>query len=222
MIEFMKKPYKNEEILKSMHPLVKEWFLHKFKRFAPPQKFAILNVHSRINTLISSPTGSGKTLSAFLAIINELVGLDDAGILEDKVYCVYISPLKALANDISRNLLEPLEEMEAFAGKKLGLRVAVRTGDTSPGEKQKMLKKPPHILITTPESFAIMLTTIKFREKLKDVQWCIVDEIHALADNKRGAHLSLSLERLQQQTNFTRIGLSATVAPIVKEVLIFL
>lgn len=214
MIEFMKKPYKNEEILKSMHPLVKEWFLHKFKRFAPPQKFAILNVHSRINTLISSPTGSGKTLSAFLAIINELVGLDDAGILEDKVYCVYISPLKALANDISRNLLEPLEEMEAFAGKKLGLRVAVRTGDTSPGEKQKMLKKPPHILITTPESFAIMLTTIKFREKLKDVQWCIVDEIHALANSKRGAHLSLSLERLQNQTNFTRIGLSATVAPL--------
>ena len=210
----MKKPYKNEEILKSMHPLVKEWFLHKFKRFAPPQKFAILNVHSRINTLISSPTGSGKTLSAFLAIINELVGLDDAGILEDKVYCVYISPLKALANDISRNLLEPLEEMEAFAGKKLGLRVAVRTGDTSPGEKQKMLKKPPHILITTPESFAIMLTTIKFREKLKDVQWCIVDEIHALANSKRGAHLSLSLERLQNQTNFTRIGLSATVAPL--------
>ena len=214
MIEFMKKPYKNEEILKSMHHLVKEWFLHKFKRFAPPQKFAILNVHSRINTLISSPTGSGKTLSAFLAIINELVGLDDAGILEDKVYCVYISPLKALANDISRNLLEPLEEMEAFAGKKLGLRVAVRTGDTSPGEKQKMLKKPPHILITTPESFAIMLTTIKFREKLKDVQWCIVDEIHALANSKRGAHLSLSLERLQNQTNFTRIGLSATVAPL--------
>jgi len=214
MIEFMKKPYKKEDILKSMHSLVKEWFLHKFKRFAPPQKYAILNVHSRINTLISSPTGSGKTLSAFLAIINELIGLSEAGLLEDKVYCVYISPLKALANDISRNLLEPLEEMEAFAGKKLGLRIAIRTGDTPPCVKQSMLKKPPHILITTPESFAITITTTRFREKLRGVQWCIVDEIHALASSKRGVHLSLSLERLQQYTNFTRIGLSATVAPL--------
>jgi len=213
-IEFMTKPYKDEDIIKSMHPLVKEWFLHKFKDFAPPQKFAILNVHSRINTLISSPTGSGKTLSAFLAIINELVGLSEHGLLEDKVYCVYISPLKALANDISRNLLEPLAEMETFSGKKLGLRVGVRTGDTSASAKAGMLKKPPHILITTPESFAIMLTTIKFREKLKQVEWCIVDEIHALASSKRGAHLSLSLERLQHETVFTRIGLSATVAPL--------
>jgi len=213
-IEFMRKPYTNEEILRTLHPLVKEWFLHKFKRFAPPQKYAILNVHSRINTLISSPTGSGKTLSAFLAIINELIGLSEAGLLEDKVYCVYISPLKALANDISRNLLEPLNEIERFAGKKLGLRIAIRTGDTSPGVKQSMLKKPPHILITTPESFAITLTTTKFKEKLRDVQWCIVDEIHALASSKRGAHLSLSLERLYQYTNFTRIGLSATVAPL--------
>ncbi len=213
-ISFMTEPYKDELIIRSMHPLVKEWFLGKFKEFAPSQKFAILNVHSRINTLISSPTGSGKTLSAFLAIINELVGLSEHNLLEDKVYCVYISPLKALANDISRNLLEPLAEMEAFAGKKLGLRVAVRTGDTPASAKQGMLKNPPHILITTPESFAIMLTTIKFREKLKQVEWCIVDEIHALASSKRGAHLSLSLERLQNETQFTRIGLSATVAPL--------
>jgi ATP-dependent Lhr-like helicase len=213
-ISFMTEPYKDELILRSMHPLVKEWFLDKFKEFAPSQKFAILNVHSRINTLISSPTGSGKTLSAFLAIINELIGLSEHNLLEDKVYCVYISPLKALANDISRNLLAPLEEMEAFAGKKLNLRVAVRTGDTSASAKQGMLRNPPHILITTPESFAIMLTTIKFREKLKQVEWCIVDEIHALANSKRGAHLSLSLERLQQETQFTRIGLSATVAPL--------
>jgi len=214
MIEFMTKPHSDEAIIKSMHPLVKEWFLHKFKTFAPPQKFAILNVHSRINTLISSPTGSGKTLSAFLAIINELIGLSDHKLLENKVYCVYISPLKALANDISRNLIEPLTEMEEFAGKKIELRVGVRTGDTSSSKKQSMLAKPPHILITTPESFAIMLTSTKFKEKLKDVQWCIVDEIHALASSKRGAHLSLSLERLQSQTQFTRIGLSATVAPL--------
>jgi ATP-dependent Lhr-like helicase len=214
MIEFMTEPYKDKEIIKSMHPLVKEWFLHKFKTFAPPQKYAILNVHSRINTLISSPTGSGKTLSAFLAIINELIGLSEHNLLEDKVYCVYISPLKALANDILRNLIEPLEEMEAFAGKKLSIRVGVRTGDTTSSKRQSMLTKPPHILITTPESFAIMLSSIKFKEKLKDVQWCIVDEIHAMASSKRGAHLSLSLERLQSQTVFTRIGLSATVAPL--------
>jgi ATP-dependent Lhr-like helicase len=214
MIEYMTKPYSDEAIIKSMHPLVKEWFLHKFKSFAPPQRFAILNVHSRINTLISSPTGSGKTLSAFLAIINELIGLSEHNLLEDKVYCVYISPLKALANDISRNLIEPLTEMETFAGKKIGIRVGVRTGDTSSSKKQSMLTKPPHILITTPESFAIMLTSTKFKEKLKDVQWCIVDEIHALANSKRGAHLSLSLERLQSHSQFTRIGLSATVAPL--------
>ena len=214
MIEFMSKPYKDEEIIRSMHPLVKEWFLKKFKTFAPPQKYSILNVHSRINTLISSPTGSGKTLSAFLAIINELIGLSEHKILEDKVYCIYISPLKALANDIHRNLIEPLTEIEDLAGNKLGIRVGVRTGDTTSSKKQSMLLKPPHILITTPESLAIMLSSIKFKEKLKDAQWCIVDEIHALASSKRGAHLSLSLERLQSQTNFTRIGLSATVAPL--------
>jgi len=216
-IKFQKKPYKDETILKIFNPLVKEWFTGKFKEFAPPQKFSIMNIHQRENTLVSSPTGSGKTLSAFLSILNELTDLSQKNLLEDKVYCVYISPLKALANDIERNLNTPLKEMKKLAeksGKEIDVRVGIRTGDTPSSEKAKMLKKPPHILITTPESLAIVLSTIKFKENLRDVEWVIVDEIHSLADSKRGAHLSLSLERLNTVTNFTRIGLSATVSPL--------
>ncbi|MBN2142109.1 DEAD/DEAH box helicase [Candidatus Woesearchaeota archaeon] len=213
-VSYMAEPYSHDSILSSFHPIVKAWFESRFKEFAPPQRFSILNIRNRINTLISSPTGSGKTLSAFLSILNELVDLSEKGALEDKVYAVYISPLKALANDIKRNLTDPLSEMEAQAKRKLGIRLAIRTGDTTASEKAAMLKHPPHILITTPESFAILLSTIKFREKLLSTQWVVIDEIHALASSKRGSHLSLSLERLQSQTYFTRIGLSATVAPL--------
>ncbi len=216
-IQFQEKPYKDETILNIFNPLVKEWFTSNFKSFAPPQKFAIMNIHQRENTLVSSPTGSGKTLSAFLSIINELTDLSQKNLLEDKVYCIYISPLKALANDIEKNLNTPLNEMKAIAkkqGKEIDVRVGIRTGDTPANEKVKMLKKPPHILITTPESLAIVLSTTKFKENLKSVEWVIVDEIHSLADNKRGAHLSLSLERLNTLANFTRIGLSATVSPL--------
>jgi len=214
MIEFMQTPHEDKDTLASLNPYIREWFLKKFKGFAPPQRFSILNIRNRVNTLISSPTGSGKTLSAFLSILNELVNLSEKGMLKDEVYCIYLSPLKALANDISRNLLEPLREIEEIAGRKFGIRVAIRTGDTTASKKQSMLTKPPHILITTPESFAIVLSSTKFKEKLKAVQWCIIDEIHALASSKRGAHLALSLERLQFNTYFTRIGLSATVAPL--------
>lgn len=216
-VKLQKNPYKDEEILNILNPLVKEWFCGKFTEFAPPQKFSIMNIHQRENTLVSSPTGSGKTLSAFLAIINELVDLSQKSILEDKVYCVYISPLKALANDIERNLNIPLKEISGIAekkGNKINVRVGIRTGDTPASEKAKMLKISPHILITTPESFAIVLSTKKFREKLNDVEWVIVDEIHSLADSKRGSHLSLSLERLNSTTSFARIGLSATVSPL--------
>ncbi len=214
-IQYLTKEYTDDSIAETLVSLVAQWFKQKFKTFSPPQKHSIVSIHNRENILVSAPTGSGKTLSAFLSIISELVSLSNQGKLEDKTYCVYISPLRALSRDIEINLKEPLAEMEKIAGKDLGIRVAVRTGDTTPSERQKMLAKPPHILITTPESLAIVLTAPKFRELLTSIQWVIVDEVHALAPNKRGVHLSVSLERLQNLAgSFTRIGLSATVAPL--------
>ncbi|MFH1173516.1 MAG: ATP-dependent helicase [archaeon] len=219
MITFQDKPYVDEETRAVLNPLVNEWFFSKFTEFAAPQKFSILNIHKRKNMLISSPTGSGKTLSAFTTILSELITLSEHGNLEDKLYCIYVSPLKALSNDIAKNLQEPLEEMTAMAkkhGKEICIRVGTRTGDTTTAERAKMLKKPPHILITTPESLAIILSSTKFRETLSSVQWVIIDEIHSMANSKRGVHLSLSLERLQTLASFTRIGLSATVSPLDK------
>jgi len=216
--------YPESEILDSLHPVVREWFLSKFGAFSPPQKYSILNIDRGINTLISSPTGSGKTLSAFLAIMNKLILLQEKGELEQKVYCVYLSPLKALANDITKNLKEPLKEIQELAktkGIKLNITVGTRTGDTTQSQRAAMLSKPPHILITTPESLAISLTTTKFREMLKTASYLIIDEIHALAESKRGVHLSLSAERLQdliteieKDKRLVRIGLSATVSPL--------
>lgn len=217
MIKRQEKTYKNSEIYKLLHPWVKEWFKNKFDGFTESQKLSIMDVHKGNNILISSPTGSGKTLTAFLSIISQLTMLSDMDKLEDKVYCIYISPLKALDNDIEKNIDEPLREIEKIAGKELGIRKAVRTGDTTQYERTKMLKKPPHILITTPETLSILLCAPKFREKIQDVGYVIIDEIHSLADNKRGVHLSLTLERLQNLAGkFTRIGLSATVSPLEK------
>ena len=215
MVEHLEKPYKPEQIRHILHPIIDRWFFTRFKEFSLPQLYGVMEIHSRNNILVSAPTGATKTLTAFLSILNELIDSSEKGILEEKVYCVYVSPLRALSEDIKVNLVEPLKEMEKTAGKKFSIKVGVRTGDTSTAERAKMLKHPPHILITTPESLAILLTSIKFRELLKNVEWLVVDEIHALAENKRGVHMSLSMERLQNiSPHLTRVGLSATIAPL--------
>ena len=211
---------RNENDIKnSLHPLVKEWFFSKFKEFSLTQRYGVLNIWERKNILISAPTGGTKTLTAFLSILNYLVTLAERKELEDKIYALYVSPLKALSNDIHKNLIEPLEEIYELAEKKeiklQKIRVALRTGDTPASERAKMAKKIPHIFITTPETFAIILTSKKFVENLNSVEFCVVDEIHAL-DNKRGTYLSLSLERLNELSIIwpVKIGLSATIAPL--------
>ncbi len=202
------------------HPLVAEWFTAKFGTPTEPQEQGWPHILAGRTTLISAPTGSGKTLAAFLACIDRLVRKALAGDLHDRTEVLYISPLKALGNDIQKNLEIPLGEILQMAGER-GLlmpqiRTAVRTGDTLMHERRAMLKCPPHILVTTPESLYILLTAEKSRAILRDVETVIVDEIHAVADDKRGAHLTLSLERLEALTHRSpvRIGLSATQKPI--------
>ncbi len=219
-IRFVDKRKRRKRLPDFFEPYVQEWFYSKFEELTPPQQFSFELIHKKRNVIITAPTGSGKTLAGFLTILNELFRLAERGKLKDLIYCVYISPLKALNNDVHRNLLEPLREIREIAkrmGKELPeIRVALRTGDVLPSEKAKQLKKPPHILITTPESLAVILNAPKFRKLLKGVRWVIVDEIHELANNKRGVHLSLSLERLRELVGkeFVRIGLGATLHPI--------
>jgi ATP-dependent Lhr-like helicase len=208
------------ESLAWAHPLVQEWFVGKFGTPTEPQEQGWPHILAGRTTLISAPTGSGKTLSAFLTCIDSLVRKALNGSLGDRTEILYVSPLKALGNDIQKNLEAPLGEITTLAGAK-GLlmpeiRVAVRTGDTLMHERQRMLKRPPHILVTTPESLYILLTAQRSREILRDVKTVIVDEIHAVADDKRGSHLALSLERLDvlTGTRAVRIGLSATQKPI--------
>jgi len=202
------------------HPLVQEWFVGRFETPTEPQEAGWPHILAGRTTLISAPTGSGKTLAAFLACIDRLVRKALAGNLQDRTEVLYISPLKALGNDIQKNLEGPLGEILLMAGER-GLlmpeiRTAVRTGDTLMHERRAMLKRPPHILVTTPESLYILLTAEGSRAILRDVETVIVDEIHAVADDKRGAHLSLSLERLEVLTHRrpVRVGLSATQKPI--------
>src|SRR6478672_208977 len=202
------------------HPLLSEWFTSRFGTPTEPQEQGWPHIVAGQTTLISAPTGSGKTLAAFLACINKLVCKALDGDLHDRTEVLYISPLKALGNDIQKNLEVPLGEILQMASERgllmPAIRTAVRTGDTLMHERRAMLKCPPHILVTTPESLYILLTAEKSRAILRDVETVIVDEIHAVADDKRGAHLTLSLERLEALTYRppVRIGLSATQKPI--------
>jgi ATP-dependent Lhr-like helicase len=201
------------------HPLVAEWFVQRFGTPTEPQEQGWPEILAGRTTLISAPTGSGKTLAAFLICIDRLVRKALAGDLRDATEVLYVSPLKALGNDIQKNLEVPLGEILTLAGERGYLmpeiRTAVRTGDTLTKERREMLKRPPHILVTTPESLYILLTANSSRNILSHVKTIIVDEIHAVADDKRGAHLTISLERLELLAdNPTRIGLSATQKPI--------
>ena len=210
--------------LAALHPVVRDWFEARFRSATEPQERAWPAIRSGEHVLISAPTGSGKTLAAFLICIDNLVrsGLD--GSLPDTTQVLYVSPLKALSNDIHKNLDVPLSGIASLAGERglllPAIRAAVRTGDTPASERQRMIKHPPHILVTTPESLFILLTAEKSRQALRSVRTVIVDEIHAMADDKRGTHLALTLARLDDLVQKSggqrpqRIGLSATVRPI--------
>ncbi len=211
---------RKEDPISQFHPAVARWFTTTFQQPTAPQQRGWPAILSGEHTLIAAPTGSGKTLAAFLASLDRLFKEQLDGRLGRETRVLYISPLKALSKDIHRNLSLPLEgigrvleEMDYGRGV---VTAAVRTGDTTAAERRKIVREPPHILVTTPESFYLLLTSISGRGILETVDTLILDEIHALADNRRGAHLSLSIERLEALTRgpLQRIGLSATQSPM--------
>ena len=218
-ITYLDKPLDSEELYESLCQPVRNWFREKFPDFTEPQKLAIPAIQNGDHLLLCSPTGSGKTLTAFLTIIDKLVRHALAGTLENRVYCLYISPIKALANDIQKNLIGPLAEIEdkylpdRAQGK---IRVGLRTGDTPQSERQKMLRKPPHILITTPESMAIAISSPRFQPIVSNVEWIIIDEMHSLVPTKRGVHLALTISLLDTilERPVQRLGISATMEPL--------
>ena len=205
-------------------PLTSEWFDTRFGRGTEPQVRGWPEIRAGHDVLISAPTGSGKTLAAFLLSIDSLVRRARLGPLPDQTEVVYVSPLKALSNDVHKNLEIPLAEISALAGARgvelAPIRAALRTGDTPQWERQRMTRERPHILVTTPESLFILLTAAKPRAMLARVRTVIVDEIHAVADDKRGSHLALTLARLDHLVEQNggprpqRVGLSATVKPV--------
>src|SRR5215470_15086058 len=221
--------------LEIFHPAVARWFARSFPAPTEPQVQAWPEIKKHRHTLIAAPTGSGKTLAAFLSAIDDLVRLGVEGNLDDSTHVIYVSPLKALSNDVQRNLQIPLAgiqtELQALGLPEINIRTLVRTGDTPASERTAMTKRPPHIVVTTPESLYILLTSEGGRRMLETARTLIVDEIHAVVGDKRGSHLALSIERLEQlvaahaQTtggsSLVRIGLSATQRPI-EEVVRFL
>ena len=200
------------------HPAVTAWFRGAFAAPSPAQRAAWPAIKAGSHTLIAAPTGSGKTLAAFLCAIDELVRDAETAALPDETRVVYVSPLKALSNDIERNLQAPLQGVRGYLQSSAGteIRAGLRTGDTPPAARTAMTKRPPHIVVTTPESLYLLLTSASGRRMLATTRTVIVDEIHAVLGSKRGSHLALSLERLDALTAapVTRIGLSATQRPI--------
>jgi ATP-dependent Lhr-like helicase len=195
------------------HPTIQTWFGQRFGEPTEPQREGWPHIRGGNHVLISAPTGMGKTLAAYLAAIDSLARQGSA--LLDQTYVLYVSPLRALSNDVQKNLQGPLGELAELDPSLAKIRVQVRTGDTTPGDRAAMLRKPPHILVTTPESLYILLTSAGGRDMLRTVKTVIIDEIHAIARDKRGSHLALSLERLEALTGrFQRIGLSATQKPL--------
>jgi len=226
MITYAEKPFEDTESLGVLNEHVRKWFTGRFDELTPPQKYAFKFISEKKNILITAPTGSGKTMSGFTSIISRLFDYSLKGELEDKVYCLYVSPLRALNNDVYNNLSKPLEEIYEIIKKEKGIdiikqnikqvTIGVRTGDTTQQERHKMLVRPPNILVTTPESLAILINSEKFVENMKSIEYIIVDEIHELANNKRGVHMALSIARLRNiiGREVTMVGLGATLHPL--------
>ena len=206
--------------LNLFHKAVSNWFKKSFETPTDVQVKAWKAIKSTDNTLIAAPTGSGKTLAAFLSAIDDLIQQGIKGNLQPGTQIVYVSPLKALSNDIERNLQFPLDgikkELQNMGLPPVSIDVMVRTGDTPMADRAQMFKHPPHILVTTPESLYLLLTSANGRKMLGNVHTLIIDEIHALVGDKRGSHLSLSVERLEALVpkKLHRIGLSATQKPV--------